>query len=416
MPSEKAGEGYRQAKDDRKGGRMREVLSWLLFWPTFWVGVVALGAICVLCLTFEQRAARWVRGAPEFSQTLVHSANFWVGLGALGTIFTLFFIYQQIAGARNVSAYQFLRELDDRFRSPEMRRRRSGLAKVLLTNPENYELVGQHGEEICGYFEDLGLLLRKGIAPKYLIWSMFDYRILRYWQLLSPYIRNYRVQKQDRTYYNDFEYLWKRIARFEKNILRRNNVDADRSDLDQFLHNELRVDLRRFRLSDLGRVMEIERSSFDVDAYSEDQFQELYNKDPGGFRVAEIANFVVGYIAATVLGEVGEIDSMAVHPDYRRLRIGRRLMEFALSYLGVQYPGLKLYRLQVRTNNLGAIRLYEQLGFRTTDTLKGYYRDHADAFEMEMAAGRPASAEPERQAPKSDSLPLPEQPKSTPPL
>ena len=389
MANEEAGKPERQTAANKKVGHTQEFLFWLLAYPTTWSIVAACIALCVFYLKFEERMAKWPQGALGFSLKLLHSPNFWTGLGALGTIITLFVIYKQIAGARNVSAYQFLGEHEDRFRSPEMRRRRSSLARVILANPGKYDLWSEHADYICDYFEDLGLMLKRGIAPKYLTWSKFDRRILRYWQLLSPYVLYFRREQGDPTYYNDFEYLWKKIARFEKNKLKRNHVDVEKRILDEFLHEELMVDLRRFRIGDLGRVMEIERSSFDVDAYTENQFQELYTKCPGGFRVAEISDFVVAYIAVTVLGDVGEIDSMAVDPYYRRLRIGRQLLEFALLYFKTEHPELKLYKLQVRTNNRDAILLYEKLGFRTTQTLKDYYKDHADAFEMERQAVEP---------------------------
>ncbi|MGH9449711.1 MAG: GNAT family N-acetyltransferase [Terriglobia bacterium] len=474
-----------------KVARTREILAWLLFWRTFWVIAVAAGVLAALCATHWQRVEGWAQGAPQFSRLLIHSQTFWIGLGAIGTVLTLCFIYKQVAAARNVNAYQFLRELDERYHSPEMRRRRSNLARVLLTNPRNYDLVDQRAGEICDYFEDLGLLLRKRIVPQYLAWTMFDYRILRYWPWLSRcYIPEYRRRKGDETYYSEFEYLWKRIARFEKNARKRNKVDVDQAGLDEFLrdelrlqvrrftmsdlgrvmeierssfdvdayseyqfyrlhrnfpggfrvaeisnfvvgyvaataggesgeidsmavdpdyrrlgigrkllesalteylHNELRVQVRRFTMSDLGRVMEIERASFDVDAYSEDQFQALYRDFPGGFRVAEISNFVVGYVAATAGGETGEIDSMAVDPDYRRLGIGHQLLELAMGYFKAQHPELRSYRLQVRTDNKYAIHLYEQLGFEPVGTLKKYYKDGADAFQMEKRVTHPGT-------------------------
>lgn len=384
--------GMSLPKAIKKEGRTREMVSWLLFCPHFWIAIVAFGAICVLYLAYAHRAAGWLRSGPEFAVLLLRSQTFWMALGAIGTVLTLCFISKQVAGARNVNAYQFLRQEDERFHSPEMMRCRSNLARVLLTTPGKYDLMQPDADEICGYFEDLGLLLRKGIAPKYLTWTMFDRRILRYWQLLSPYIRNNREQERDDTIYSEFEYLWKKIARFEKNALRRNRIEVDQTSLNQYLHDELRVDLRRFRSSDLGRIMEIERSSFDVDAYNENQFKQLHRDFPGGFRVAEISNFVVGYIAATVQGDAGEIDSMAVDPDYRRLSVGRQLLEFTLKRFEEERPELKLYKLQVRTTNTSAIHLYEQLGFRQTSILKGYYKkDGADAFEMEKQAVGPGN-------------------------
>ena len=80
-------------------------------------------------------------------------------------------------------------------------------------------------------------MLRLGIAPKYLTWSKFDRLILLYWQLLSPYVL-YLIQAEgDPTYYNDFEYLWKKIARFEKNELKRRHVDVEKRKLDDFLQS-----------------------------------------------------------------------------------------------------------------------------------------------------------------------------------
>lgn len=134
---------------------------------------------------------------------LLHSPTFWTGAGSIGAIATLCFIYKQIAGARNVSAYEFLRKEDDRFNSPKMKNHRANLARRLILFPDTLGLLDEDCAcGVCGYFEDLGLLLRKGITPKYLTWTMFDYRVLRYWTLLRPHIVYYRDRKQDDTYYS----------------------------------------------------------------------------------------------------------------------------------------------------------------------------------------------------------------------
>jgi ribosomal-protein-alanine N-acetyltransferase len=44
-------------------------------------------------------------------------------------------------------------------------------------------------------------------------------------------------------------------------------------------------------------------------------------------------------------------------------------------------------RLEVRTDNLGAISLYERLGYRRIGLLPRYYQDGADGFRYEKTFG-----------------------------
>jgi mycothiol synthase len=60
---------------------------------------------------------------------------------------------------------------------------------------------------------------------------------------------------------------------------------------------------------------------------------------------------------------VGAIQNLGVVQPYRRLGLGRALMLQALR--GFYTAGLKEAHLEVTAENLVAVRLYEQLGFRT---------------------------------------------------
>ena len=58
---------------------------------------------------------------------------------------------------------------------------------------------------------------------------------------------------------------------------------------------------------------------------------------------------------------------------------------FGKIYLRKRLETLSEYReirLEVRTNNFNAIRLYSDLGFQIKKTIKGYYYDFADAYRM----------------------------------
>ena len=310
------------------------------------------------------------------------SGTFWTAVAAVGSVVALFFIYSQIASATHVSAYEFLRREDDRFESPEMKRARSNLAKLLILCPQNYEVIDRYAETVCDYFEDLGLLLKEKITPEFFTWTMFSDYTIDYWTSLSSYVADLRVGSKDDTYYSEFEYLYKRMVRFEKKMRKTKEIKLTEQDRRSFLERELLVEIRHFTPDDLGHIMRIEKSAFDVGAYSEEQFNALYGGHPEGFFVAEMLGHVVGYVVGYISNGIGEIDSLAVDPSNRRLGIGRRLAEQILAYLCAQAPNLKEYQLEVRSANLPAIRLYEKMGFQKAKTLTAYYADGGDAYLM----------------------------------
>ena len=78
-----------------------------------------------------------------------------------------------------------------------------------------------------------------------------------------------------------------------------------------------------------------------------------------------------GQIIATVMagyeGHRGWINYLAVHLQYRRSGIGRRMMEEAESRL--RAAGCPKINLQVRTENAEVIEFYKRIGFKTDDVV-----------------------------------------------
>jgi len=141
-----------------------------------------------------------------------------------------------------------------------------------------------------------------------------------------------------------------------------------------------KIRLRKFSPSDLDRVLEIECSSFTVDAYSETGFENLYRKHPGDFIVAELSGEIIGYIIAYDSGGFGDFDTVAVDPRFRRLGVGKLLVHFMLDCF--RRKGLKKAFLEVRATNKVAIAFYQSLGFKTVEAIKGFYGS-GDAYRME---------------------------------
>jgi ribosomal-protein-alanine N-acetyltransferase len=150
--------------------------------------------------------------------------------------------------------------------------------------------------------------------------------------------------------------------------------------------------IRRFALSDLPRIVHIERISFGPDSYTLATFLAHVLRDRRGLLVAEgDEGEVVGYaLVRTTLGWLGGkrggITSIAVDPARRRQGVGHSLMTGALQHL--QANGVKEADLEVGVDNRAAQSLYEAFGFRHARVLPHYYGANRDGIRMTVDTGR----------------------------
>ena len=101
-----------------------------------------------------------------------------------------------------------------------------------------------------------------------------------------------------------------------------------------------------------------------------DPGQDIRHKvafQPDLFLVGETGSRIVGTVMAGYEGHRGWINYLAVAPDYRRMGIGRRLMQVAEHELTAL--GCPKINLQVRSSNAGVIAFYQRLGFVVDDVV-----------------------------------------------
>ncbi|WP_130836146.1 tRNA (adenosine(37)-N6)-threonylcarbamoyltransferase complex dimerization subunit type 1 TsaB [Lachnoclostridium sp. Marseille-P6806] len=85
---------------------------------------------------------------------------------------------------------------------------------------------------------------------------------------------------------------------------------------------------------------------------------------------------VVGVCGVRKLGGDGEITNVAVHPDFRRQGMARRMLERLIR--DGRQNGITAFTLEVRAGNAPAIALYEGIGFRTEGVRPGFYSEPAE--------------------------------------
>ena len=90
---------------------------------------------------------------------------------------------------------------------------------------------------------------------------------------------------------------------------------------------------------------------------------------------------LVAYSFNYVVVDELHILNVAVHPDFRNMGLGERLMRDCIAHSAGN--GMKYAILEVRVSNTRARNLYEKMGFKTIHTRRKYYSDTGeDAYVM----------------------------------
>ena len=140
------------------------------------------------------------------------------------------------------------------------------------------------------------------------------------------------------------------------------------------------LDIRRFDLRDLPRVMEIEVACFEDDAYSGETFVYWLRQCPQLCRVLETEDVVAGYIIGRSRELEGSIVSIGVDPAWRRQGVGRALVEDVLQRLSDR--GACRVHLEARFDDPQAIGFWRDRGFSADGFVAAYYRDGTGALTM----------------------------------
>jgi len=132
------------------------------------------------------------------------------------------------------------------------------------------------------------------------------------------------------------------------------------------------------QLSQLNEIEKIENSSFEKPwkrSQLKDDIQNNFNSENWVFIKDEK---VVGYIFGWIIQNEFHLHNIAVHPNYRRQKIGQKLINYIISRIAAQRVNFIL--LEVSVNNVSARKCYQSLGFIEVGQRKDYYSKGDDAI------------------------------------
>jgi ribosomal-protein-alanine N-acetyltransferase len=131
--------------------------------------------------------------------------------------------------------------------------------------------------------------------------------------------------------------------------------------------------LRRMEPSDLPKVLALEPHVFPDDQWSEQTFREELAQVPDSrwYVVAERDGVLVGYAGIMFGVDQADILTMAVAPEHQDSGVGRALLDALL----LEATGRRCadVLLEVRADNLPALKLYGSAGFAQIARRRGYY-------------------------------------------
>ena len=138
----------------------------------------------------------------------------------------------------------------------------------------------------------------------------------------------------------------------------------------------LKLLIEPMRVADLEAVHQIELMSFNAPWPANAYRSELETNRLATYLVARIDDRIVAYGGMWLMVDEAHITTFAVHPAWRRQRIGERLLVAFLDLAADR--GAREATLEVRLSNLAARRLYEKYGFRPVGLRPRYYSDDGE--------------------------------------
>ena len=132
------------------------------------------------------------------------------------------------------------------------------------------------------------------------------------------------------------------------------------------------------KLHHLEEIVIIENSAFKKPWTKKQIKHDIQSDTDSENWVYIIDHLVIGYILGWIIHDEFHLNNIAVHAEYLRRNIGKRLIQHIISR--VISRDIKVILLEVSANNISAQKCYKSLGFTRRGIRKDYYSKGNDAI------------------------------------
>lgn len=143
------------------------------------------------------------------------------------------------------------------------------------------------------------------------------------------------------------------------------------------------VELKLARLRDAGQIARMSRDLVEFGlpwSWTAERVAAQIRSPDSNVLTAWAHGRLVGFAIMQFFAEHAHLNLLAVEPVSRRLGIGRQLLQWLEETARV--GGIFFVHLEVRAGNRGARSFYQQLGYRETRYIPGYYSGREAAIRM----------------------------------
>lgn len=125
----------------------------------------------------------------------------------------------------------------------------------------------------------------------------------------------------------------------------------------------------------LDRLYEIEIECFEREAFTKQQIAHLLTDYNSVSLVAKVNGEIVGFIIGMIYLERNSLTGHILTIDISRIHRQKGTAQKLLQEIEKIFTekGVKACRLEVREDNIAALRLYQKFGYKKVAKLKNYY-------------------------------------------
>jgi ribosomal protein S18 acetylase RimI-like enzyme len=141
--------------------------------------------------------------------------------------------------------------------------------------------------------------------------------------------------------------------------------------------------IRKATIEDVAALIELEQKCFASDRVSMRSFRRFITEKRSDLFLLEVNDNLAGYFLLIYRRgtSLARLYSLAVDPSFRKQGIAEQLMLHAEKCAAAR--NCVLLRLEVRFDNISAIKLYQKLQYHEFAVKHDFYEDHSDAICMQ---------------------------------
>lgn len=143
---------------------------------------------------------------------------------------------------------------------------------------------------------------------------------------------------------------------------------------------EKTISFRAMTIEDIEAVMQIEKATFPTPWSRSAFYNEVVVNQFATYLLLEVGEEIAGYCGVWVIIDEAHITNIALHPNFRGMKLGEALMNRAIDF--AESRGAKSMTLEVRVSNEVAQNLYKKLGFVEGGIRKNYYSDNQEDAQV----------------------------------